>query len=75
MGYLSIKSLGNAKDLQHFQGIMENKERLKREYMSMKTQGRSVGVYQFMKEAHCNYYTALKLINEISEKESKMGAS
>lgn len=26
MGYLSIKSLGNAKDLQHFQGIMENKK-------------------------------------------------
>ena len=53
----------------------ENKERLKREYMSIKTQGRSVGVYQFMREAHCNYYTALKIFNEISEKESKMGAS
>ena len=53
----------------------ENKERLKKEYMSMLTQNGSVRVFAFMKSAHCNYYTAVRIINEMSENTSKMGVS
>lgn len=53
----------------------ENKERLKKEYMSMLTQKGPVRVFAFMKSAHCNYYTAVRIINEMSESTSKMGVS
>ena len=43
----------------------ENKERLRREYMSMLEEAGSVGVYAFMKAAHCNYYTAKKIQAEV----------
>ena len=43
----------------------ENKERLRREYMSILEEKGSVGVYAFMKAAHCNYYTALKIKAEV----------
>ena len=46
----------------------ENKERLKHEYMFMLKETGSVGVYAFMKKAHCNYYTALKVIAEMQDK-------
>lgn len=46
----------------------ENKERLKHEYMFMMKETGSVGVYAFMKKAHCNYYTALKVIAEMQDK-------
>ena len=47
---------------------LENKERLKHEYMFMLKETGSVGVYAFMKKAHCNYYTALKVIAEMQNK-------
>ena len=50
----------------------ENKQRLKREYMAMLTQKSAVGVWEFMKSARCNYYTALKIIGEMNE---RMGVS
>ena len=50
----------------------ENKERLKREYMFIQAQNGVVGVWGFMKSAHCNYYTALKVIGEMR---NKLGAS
>ena len=43
----------------------ENKARLRREYMSIFEEKGSVGVYAFMKAAHCNYYTALKIKAEV----------
>lgn len=43
----------------------ENKERLRREYVSMQKKMGSVGVYAFMKSAHCNYYTALRIKAEM----------
>ena len=43
----------------------ENKARLRREYMSILEEKGSVGVYAFMKAAHCNYYTALKIKAEV----------
>ena len=43
----------------------ENKERLRREYMSMLKETGSVGVYAFLKSAHCNYYTALRIKAEM----------
>jgi hypothetical protein len=43
----------------------ENKERLRREYISILEGKGSVGVYAFMKAAHCNYYTALKIKAEV----------
>lgn len=50
----------------------ENKERLKREHMLIQAQNGAVGVWEFMNSAHCNYYTALKVIGEMN---GKMGAS
>lgn len=47
---------------------LENKERLRREYMSMLKERGSVGVYAFLKYAHCNYYTALRIKSEMEEK-------
>ena len=44
---------------------LENKERLRREYVSMLKEMGTVGVYAFMKSARCNYYTALKTKAEI----------
>jgi hypothetical protein len=49
----------------------ENKERLRHEYMFMLKETGSVGVYAFMKKAHCNYYTALKVIAEMQDKSEK----
>ena len=46
----------------------ENKERLRREYESMLKEMGSVGVYAFMKSAHCNYYTALRIKAEMEGK-------
>lgn len=46
----------------------ENKERLRREYESMLKETGSVGVYAFMKSAHCNYYTALRIKSEMEDK-------
>ena len=46
----------------------ENKERLRREYESMLKETGSVGVYAFMKSAHCNYYTALRIKVEMEDK-------
>ena len=46
----------------------ENKERLRRVYMSMLKERGSVGVYAFMKSAHCNYYTALQIKAEMEGK-------
>lgn len=43
----------------------QNKERLRREYKSMLEENGSVGVFAFMKHAHCNYYTALRIIEEM----------
>lgn len=43
----------------------QNKERLRREYKSMLEEKGSVGVLAFMKQAHCNYYTALRIIEEM----------
>lgn len=43
----------------------ENKQRLRREYMSILEEKGSVGVYAFMKAAHCNYYTAKKIQAEV----------
>lgn len=53
----------------------ENKERLKHEYMSMLKESGSVGVYAFMKSAHCNYYTALRIKAEIEGKSMKTNST
>ena len=39
----------------------ENKERLRREYVSMLKETGSVRVCDFLKKAHCNFYTALRI--------------
>lgn len=46
----------------------ENKARLKREYKTMLKETGYVGVYAFMKKAHCNYYTALKTKAEMEDR-------
>lgn len=53
----------------------ENKQRLKEAYMSMQTHYGGVKVMDFMKTAHCNYYTAIKIIGEMSNNAKDMGAS
>lgn len=53
----------------------ENKQRLRETYMSMLAHKGGVKVMDFMKTAHCNYYTAMKVIGEMSESNGKMGAS
>ncbi len=54
---------------------VENKERLRREYKSIMEEKGTVGVCEFMKKAHCNYYTALRIRGEMSENTRKMGES
>lgn len=53
----------------------ENKNRLKKEYLLLWLNNGHIGVWQFMKESHCNYYTALKIMGEMKEITEKMGVS
>ena len=53
----------------------ENKDRLKKEYLLLWLDNGRVGIWQFMKKSHCNYYTARKIIDEMSTITEKMGAS
>lgn len=46
----------------------ENKERLRREYVSMLKETGSVRVCDFLKKAHCNFYTALRIRAEVEGK-------
>lgn len=53
----------------------KNKERLKREYVVICLRDGHVSVCSFMKQAHCGYETALKVISEMQGKVKNMGAS
>lgn len=50
----------------------KNKERLKQEYIIIWTQEGCVGVWRLMKQAHCGYKTALKVISEMQGKVKNM---
>ena len=52
---------------------MKNKERLKQEYIFIWSKDGSVGVWNFMKQAHCGYDTALRVINEMQGEVKNMG--
>lgn len=53
----------------------ENKQRLKDTYMILLKEKGGVSVMEFIKTAHCNYYTALKVIGEMQGNLKNLGTS